>query len=145
MTVQSTMLWQARSPYRKVNGKPMRREIMWKRTDELGMEQLQLVADKDGIGVGSVLIGVVDDTPLSLRYQIYCTADWRVLGFSLQTFEHKGLSLQADGAGHWTTGSGAAIDALDGCLDLDISITPFTNSLPIKRMQLQPGESAEIT
>jgi len=33
---------------------------------------------------------------------------------------------------------------LEGCLDVDISATPFTNTLPIRRLQLQLGESAEI-
>jgi hypothetical protein len=32
----------------------------------------------------------------------------------------------------------------DGCLDIDISATPFTNSLPIRRLHLQPGQAEEI-
>jgi len=122
----------------------MQRDVMWQRLDMPGLEHLQLIADNDGVGVGSVLIGVVDNAPLSLRYQIYCNAKWQVLGVNVQTFEHKGLSLQADGEGHWTTGSGSTIDFLDGCIDADISITPFTNTLSIKRLNLQHGETAEI-
>ncbi len=122
----------------------MQRDVMWQRLDEPGLEHLQLIWDNDGVGVGSVLICVVENTPLSLRYQIYCNAKWQVLGVNLQTFEHKGLSLQADGEGHWTTGSGATIDFLDGCVDVDLAFTPFTNTLPIKRLKLQPGESADI-
>ena len=33
---------------------------------------------------------------------------------------------------------------LDGAIDVDISATPFTNTLPIRRLQLAPGDSAEI-
>ena len=33
---------------------------------------------------------------------------------------------------------------LEGCEYVDISQTPFTNTLPIKRLGLMPGESAEI-
>ena len=34
---------------------------------------------------------------------------------------------------------------LKGCLDVDISATPFTNTLPIRRLALQPGSSATLS
>jgi uncharacterized protein len=37
-----------------------------------------------------------------------------------------------------------AFSTLDGCLDLDISRTPFTNTLPIRRVALAPGESTDL-
>jgi uncharacterized protein len=33
---------------------------------------------------------------------------------------------------------------LAGAIDIDISITPFTNTLPIRRLRLQTGQSQEI-
>ncbi len=33
---------------------------------------------------------------------------------------------------------------LDGCTDVDISVTPFTNTLPIRRLNLDQDESTEI-
>ena len=33
---------------------------------------------------------------------------------------------------------------LQGCLDVDISATPFTNTLPIRRLALQPGSTATL-
>jgi hypothetical protein len=33
---------------------------------------------------------------------------------------------------------------LDGCHDVDIRVTPFTNTLPIRRLALAPGASAEL-
>ncbi len=35
--------------------------------------------------------------------------------------------------------------ALDGCTEVDIMITPFTNTLPIRRLNLNLGESREIS
>lgn len=32
----------------------------------------------------------------------------------------------------------------DGCLDVDIPLTPFTNTLPIRRLGLRVGETREI-
>jgi hypothetical protein len=41
-------------------------------------------------------------------------------------------------------GSGTALPRLSGAIDIDISITPFTNTLPIRRLNLRRGEFAEI-
>ena len=34
--------------------------------------------------------------------------------------------------------------AFKGCIDIDISLTPLTNSLPINRLQLKQNEAQEI-
>jgi uncharacterized protein len=122
----------------------MRRDLMWAQVDQPGLEHLQLIEDGDGSGVGSVVIGIIDNTPFHLRYQIYCDANWTVHEVALQSSEGSGLNLQSDGKGRWTTGAGALLPALDGCIDVDIRATPFTNTLPIRRLALKPGQSAEI-
>lgn len=33
---------------------------------------------------------------------------------------------------------------LDGCIDVDIGITPATNALPIKRLKLRKGDGQDI-
>ncbi len=38
-----------------------------------------------------------------------------------------------------------ARDDLAGCIDVDLGITPSTNTLPIRRLNLQVGESADVT
>jgi hypothetical protein len=54
------------------------------------------------------------------------------------------ISLRSDGDGRWWKETGEPLAALAGCLDVDFSATPFTNTLPIRRLGLQPGESTEI-
>jgi hypothetical protein len=41
--------------------------------------------------------------------------------------------------------NGAHRPDLDGCTDIDLHITPFTNTVPIRRLRLDSGDSAEIT
>ena len=55
------------------------------------------------------------------------------------------VALLSDGEGNWTTPDRGAMSELDGCLDVDISVTPFTNTLPIRRLGLAPTESAQIS
>jgi hypothetical protein len=54
------------------------------------------------------------------------------------------VELLSDGEGNWAGPDGQAVAYLEGCEYVDISETPFTNTLPIRRLGLAPGESAEI-
>lgn len=45
--------------------------------------------------------------------------------------------------GNWSK-DGVPLPELKGALDPDLTVTPFTNTLPIRRLRLKPGESAEI-
>src|SRR5215203_6431025 len=54
-------------------------------------------------------------------------------------------SSDLDGEGHWKRRGGEPMPDLDGCIDVDISATPFTNTLPIRRLGFEPGQSEELT
>ena len=53
------------------------------------------------------------------------------------------LSLATDGAGRWWR-DGAELAELAGCLDVDVSITPSTNLLPIRRLALDVGAARDV-
>jgi len=55
------------------------------------------------------------------------------------------LWLVSDGNGRWSEINGASRPDLDGCLDIDLACTPFTNTLPIRRLSLDVGHTADIT
>ena len=40
--------------------------------------------------------------------------------------------------------NGAHRAELDGCYDVDLPVTPFTNTLPIRRLPLHVGDTAEL-
>jgi uncharacterized protein len=50
------------------------------------------------------------------------------------------LALTAEG-GRWTV-NGQVEVALEGCVDVDLGWSPSTNTLPIRRLHLAPGESS---
>src|SRR5260370_40874850 len=75
-----------------------------------------------------------------------CNTDWTIkeLGLILLGGNGKSIKMQTDGQGHWSTISGDPLPSLEGCIDVDISATPFTNTLPIRRLALSPGQSVEL-
>ncbi len=124
----------------------MERNIMWTPWTEPGLEHLHLSQNNEGIFVDSLIIGVKDNKPFRTWYEIRCDTDWRVqeLGLVLLSRKDKGIKLRVDEESHWTSASGEPISSLDSCIDVDISATPFTNTLPIRRLKLSPGQFADL-
>lgn len=55
------------------------------------------------------------------------------------------LHLICNGNGQWRDAlRDEALPELEGCTDVDIGVTPATNTLPIRRLQLVTGESRDI-
>ena len=110
-----------------------------------GIERLNVVRDGGRVLATAVVEGAENGTPFGVRYEILCDARWRVRSLTVQPLSGgKALELLADGQGRWTTGQGDPLPDLDGCIDADISATPFTNTLPIRRLGLRTGESADL-
>jgi hypothetical protein len=85
--------------------------------------------------------------PFRLAYRLSWDESWRLRDAALVVATEcstGSLSLQTDGKGHWRHGDGRAIEELDGCLDIDIWPTPFTNSFPIRREPMPVGERRQF-
>jgi uncharacterized protein len=126
----------------------MQRQVMWSPWTGRGLEHLRLLQHegREDITADGLILGVKEQAPFRLRYKIRCDPQWRVRAIQLVLLDDPPRSLHffTDGLGNWTTESGEALPLLKGCLDVDISATPFTNTLPIRRLALQPGPSATI-
>lgn len=126
--------------------KEVRVDVMWKTLNETGLEHLFLLKNEEYITANSVILTVIEDKPVRIFYNIYCNLEWEVSKVGIQIFDDKNkkIVLQSDGSGNWTTDTGDSIEILKGCIDVDISATPFTNTIPIRRLSLKSGESREI-
>ncbi|MDQ3913134.1 MAG: putative glycolipid-binding domain-containing protein [Actinomycetota bacterium] len=124
----------------------MERDVMWAPWEGPGLEHLRLVTSEGGIVADGLVIGLEGRRPFRIRYEIRCDGLWRVreLRAEAPDLERPVIELLADGGGHWKGGGGEPLPELDGCIDVDISATPFTNTLPIRRLGLEPGESEEL-
>jgi hypothetical protein len=124
----------------------MERNVAYSPYIEPGLEHLHLVEQDGEIVADGLLIAIGGNAPFRSRYIIRCDNTWCVRTVTLELLDNQSntLHLEADGQGHWNTANGDPLPALDGCIDVDITATPFTNTLPIRRLGLTPGASAEI-
>lgn len=121
------------------------RDIHWTPWDKPGAEHLRLAWGEDGLHADGLILLHADDRDHRIHYRVEADADWRFrrLHIALLGTQHA-LHIEADEAGDWQVNRQPAPE-LAGCIDPDIQVTPFTNTLPIRRLELGEGEGAEIT
>jgi hypothetical protein len=120
------------------------RSVRWASEDGSGLEHLEFDAQPEGFVVESVLAGDRFEGEYGLIYRVECDAQWRVTRVVMKLAGGGTLELLGDTNGNWTDGSGAPRDDLKGCIDIDISATPFTNTRPIRRLGLNKDERRVI-
>ncbi|QDL91376.1 transcriptional regulator [Paroceanicella profunda] len=122
----------------------MRRTVRWSDESGTGLEHLLLTGTECGFRAESLVIGAEEGVGFALRYRLEIDAQWRLRAAVAACLGGPELHLLADGAGHWRLGDGTALPELDGCIDIDIAATPFTNTLPIRRLGLTDTQACEI-
>jgi hypothetical protein len=120
---------------------------VWQAWTGIAFESCRVVTGGDGIRAESVALGVEAGTPWAVRYALRCDAGWRTRALTVSSLgsDDGSLTVMGDGSGRWTDAAGQRLPALDGCLDVDLSSTAFTNTLPIRRLGMGCGWSEEMT
>ncbi|PLX38753.1 MAG: transcriptional regulator [Hyphomicrobiales bacterium] len=122
------------------------RTVRWDSLEAKGLEHLRIWADGETLHVESVVIGTRGGNPYGFSYRMVLGDSWRARLVEIhRTGPEPTIVMQSDGNGNWHDGRGIPLDAITGCIDVDIAATPFTNTLPIRRLGLAAGETAEIT
>ena len=128
-------------------GAPSSAAVLWRRTDITGLEYFTLTGEPDAPMLAGTVIAMPDESPLRVEYAIRCTGAWRTAQTMVEMLHggvRRSLQLTSTEALEWHR-DGTHVAALDGCDDVDLSITPSTNTLPIRRLALAIGESRAVT
>jgi hypothetical protein len=112
-------------------------DARWTAWDGRGLEHLRLDVEPGSVRADSVILAADDGgRPYRARYRVDCDGGWRVRRARIELLEQpaRALDLRADGRGGWTDGGTGAPLPLDGCVDVDVYPSPFTNTLPMRRL-----------
>lgn len=81
----------------------------------------------------------------AVEYVVRLSPLWQVRQFLLfRDLPEPDLWLGTDGQGRWGEMNGAHRPELDGAHDISLDVTPFTLSLPIRRLPLHVGDAFEL-
>jgi uncharacterized protein len=124
----------------------MRANILWTGVEYNSLENCIVDSSSTGNEVHSSIVGKYGDTIYQVQYYIRTNANWEVIFFEVKSrhndvFQH--LEFQGNGAGKWQSNNQEAPE-FSNCIDIDIPLTPFTNTLPINRLKLAPGQEQTI-
>lgn len=122
------------------------RTLIWRGLSTSSMEFCTLKQTTDGWQLAGTVVTVQAGKPLRASYAIGCSPDWRTQHVELTVTDadsERSLSLRPTGDGGWLEDD-QPVEAVAGCVDVDLGITPATNTLPIRRLNLAVGESADV-
>jgi len=117
----------------------------WRPEEGDGLEHLVLRATPEGYQLRSLVIGENEGKQHAMSYEIALDKGWRVLSFSVSSLDGRSRAYRSPAAGRWEDGEGKPLPVFDGCIDIDLSFTCFTNSLPVRRVNFSEGEAHEFS
>jgi hypothetical protein len=125
-----------------------KRAVVWKNLLIGGTDYCALWHTAEGWLLKGTVVGVLkDQRPMLASYEIHCDENWlthrvhveRTIGSDV-----KNLSLSVENRGVWRS-SNQELRDIHGCSDVDLAVTPATNTLPIRRLDLGIGKSESVT
>ena len=121
--------------------------VAWRGLFFPGAECCSLGRRDGGWQLQGSVIAIIDGNPGRAEYTVAIDADWRTREVRVDARwlrRRRTLRLTVDADTRWLTSAGE-VEAVRGCADVDLGITPSTNTLPIRRLGLAIGESANVT
>jgi len=120
-------------------------QILWKAEGFESLERCTLRSAADGWQLDGTVICLVD-APTEVTYEIKVSPTWETELVELCCSNGpttSQLTLVRNDQGQWQCNA-EPFPHLDGCFDIDLGITPSTNTLPIRRLNLAVGEKASV-
>jgi uncharacterized protein len=122
----------------------MAADLGWTALQWPGMEHVIVSDDASGITAASHVV-LAETGLVTACYRMTCDAGWRFreLIMNVTSAGDKRTLTLISVDGGWLA-NGAARPDLAGCIDIDISCTPLTNTLPVRRLDWSRGASHDI-
>ena len=125
----------------------LKRAVVWRNLLLNGTDYCALWHTAAGWLAKGTVVGVLkDQRPILANYEVHCDKNWlthrvqveRTIGTDV-----KSLNISVESRGVWRS-SAEELHDIHGCDDVDLALTPATNTLPIRRLKLQVGNSQSV-
>ena len=126
-------------------GPPPRAACWQHRGLRAGFEVTYFSPGAEGLRVTGATNALQDGEAWIVSYRLdvddrWCTRRAHVVATSASGTSRR--QIETDGDGHWTV-DGSPMPHLDGCRDVDLESSAMTNALPVHRLDLAEGASAD--
>ena len=125
----------------------MDQSVLWRGLYQLGHEACRVYHLDTGWHLEGTAVFLSDDRrPCRLSYLVICDSSWKTLKGTVSGWvgdDDVNINISVDTLSHWQL-NGLEKPEVDGCVDLDLNFSPSTNLLPIRRLNLEIGQPAEV-
>ncbi|MCC5894119.1 MAG: putative glycolipid-binding domain-containing protein [Alkalibacterium sp.] len=120
----------------------MKSAVVWTNVENGGCEHLAIKETDNQMFVQSTLISIdeKEHTAYTTQYTVEMDKNWSIKTVQIDVNDSNHMGLSTDGLGNWFNLDGQPLPHLKGAIDIDISATPFSNSLPINRLNWKLGQ-----
>ena len=120
--------------------------ILWRRLDRPGHDACRLEKIESGWRLEGTAVFLDEEGPARLSYSVTCDEHWQsergaVSGWIGPQEIEVSIERMPDG---WML-NGRLIAGLEDCVDLDFGFTPATNIFLLRRLELHPGQFADVS
>lgn len=125
----------------------LERVMVWHLVSQPGIEHCTVLSNETGWRLEGTIVTALAGKPTRVRYSINSDLGWKTRNVQITMnwgAERTRLTMSAGDARHWTINDSPA-ESLSSCTDVDLGVTPSTNTLPINRLKLAIGATAEFT
>jgi uncharacterized protein len=117
---------------------PIVHSVLWRRCDLPGHDSAALVQTAGGWELRGTSVFLDETATCRLDYRVRCDAGWRttdaiVRGWRGQDPINADIAVDANGAWRF---NGNPAPQVEGCVDIDLSFTPATNLIPMRRLAI---------
>jgi uncharacterized protein len=122
------------------------RNIIWQALDKLSLEYCTINEIESQITINSVIIGYEEPLSFKVLYQINLAPDWQVRSAEIKIDldgKETIVSLNRDNYDNWLQDR-IQKEEFSGCREIDISLTPLTNSLITRGRSFVTGEPQKV-
>jgi hypothetical protein len=113
-------------------------DLVWEGVGTPSTERLHLTVGESILVRSRVAAG-----PARFEYTATLTRSWTFTSLVVRSDDGPTVRLERSSTGVWSSDGTARPDLADA-VDIDLAFSPFTNTLPIRRLQLPVGTSAAI-
>lgn len=120
--------------------------ILWRRLDMPGHDAATLAEGVTGAELRGMAVFRDQAGVAALQYQVLCNTRWETTEVHVHGWrgaEPIEVRILRDEQGRWSLNA-ISCPVVAGCLEVDLSFTPATNLLPLRRLNLAIGQRAEV-
>lgn len=124
----------------------MQRNILWTGLEYYSLENCLVDFSNTGTRIRSAIVGKYNEKLYYVQYEIRTDGHWQTIFVELKarhSNQELHVLLESDGNGNWTRNGDLSAE-FSGCRDVDLPVTPFTNTLPVNRLKLGIGQQQQI-